>query len=128
MIVTNLNLDQLRLRPGVAGGARRRQPPRHRPGELFLKGPIPWTWLTIAAKLPGKALHVGMAIWFLSGVKRSAKVKLPRNTLAELGISRYAARRALLALEKAGLVSVVRSTGVKAVITLKDIADPSSAN
>jgi hypothetical protein len=26
----------------------------------FLKGPIPLTWLSAAARLPGKALHVGL--------------------------------------------------------------------
>ena len=29
----------------------------------FLKGPIPMPWLIVAGNLPGKALHVGIALW-----------------------------------------------------------------
>jgi hypothetical protein len=119
MIATNLNSDQLKLRPGAAPGETNpRQPPRHRPGEWFLKGPIPWNWLTIAAQLPGKALHLGIAIWFLSAVKRSRVIKLSPSILATLGVSRYAAYRALLTLEKAGLILVERHLGRKSVVTL----------
>jgi hypothetical protein len=46
--------------PPPAAGLTRR-PPRHRRGERFLKGPIPWPWISAAAALPGKALH-GMAL------------------------------------------------------------------
>lgn len=38
------------------------------PGKTFLKGPIPLPWLQGAARLPGKALHVGVVLWFLSGL------------------------------------------------------------
>ncbi len=94
--------------------------PRHRPGERFLKGPIPWRWLTKAARLPGKALHVAIALWFWAGIKRSAAVAFPISQLRLLGVSRYAAYRGLLALERVGLVSVCRHSGRRSLVTLLD--------
>jgi hypothetical protein len=78
--------------------------PRHKRGEKFLKGPIPWIWLTRAAQQPGKALHVGIAIWFLAGVRRTRTVRLSNHNLITLGVERNGKYRALCALEKAGLV------------------------
>lgn len=34
----------------------------------FIKGPIPLTWWTNAAALPGKALALASAIWFKAGL------------------------------------------------------------
>jgi hypothetical protein len=31
----------------------------------FLRGPIPWNWLSIAMDLPPTAVRVGLALWFL---------------------------------------------------------------
>jgi DNA-binding FadR family transcriptional regulator len=38
------------------------------------------------------------------------------------GVSRYSARRGLVALERAGLVAVDRHTGRKAVVTILPVA------
>src|SRR5581483_3598380 len=38
--------------------------PRPAKGEEYLGGPIPLSWLGRAAVLPGKALHLGIALWF----------------------------------------------------------------
>jgi hypothetical protein len=43
----------------------RKRPPRHRPGDPFIKGPIPFTWIASACRLPGSGLHVAMACRFL---------------------------------------------------------------
>ena len=40
--------------------------------DLFLKGPIPLPWLAVAATLPGKALAVGIIIWFLQGIQKKS--------------------------------------------------------
>lgn len=74
--------------------------PRHKPGEHFLKGPIPWKWMTKAANLPGKAIHVGICVWYLAGMNRSATVNLSMARLSELGVSRYAAYRGLRFLDR----------------------------
>jgi hypothetical protein len=44
-----------------------KRPPRHRPGEAFIKGTIPWVWLKTAARLPGKALPVALLLWKQAG-------------------------------------------------------------
>jgi len=92
--------------------------PRHKPGEKFLKGPIPWDWLTHAAKLPGKALCVATALWFLAGVKGKRTVALSGIVLKDLGVKRNAAYRGLAALERAGLVSAIRHLGRSPIVTL----------
>jgi hypothetical protein len=108
-----LDLDRLRLSEGTVPGPTRPQlrPQRSRAIERFLKGPIPLAWVSMAAGLPGKALHVGIAIWFRSGLERSPDVILSLSRLAEFGTDRHAGRRGLAALENAGLVSVVRHRG-----------------
>jgi hypothetical protein len=100
------------------------KPPHHKPGEKFLKGPIPWNWLALAAKQPGRALHVGIALSFLAGLKRTGTVALSGRVLCELGLDRHAGYRGLAALEKAGLVSVVRHPGRLPVVTLREVRKP----
>lgn len=98
--------------------------PRHKKGELFLCGPIPWDWLCKASQSGGKgcAVQIALALWFLSGLNHhSATVKLTRKTLKSLGIERNAGYRGLRTLEDAGLVSVVRKSGACPVVTLLDI-------
>ena len=51
----------------------RKQPTRNTVNK-FLKGPIPWQWLEVAANLPGKSLHVAIVIWHLSALNKSGKV------------------------------------------------------
>ena len=97
-------------------------PPRHKQGQRFLKGPIPWAWLRGAARFPGKALHVAIALWFTAGLTRRRVIQLSPSTLRMLGVERNAARRGLLALEKAGLVHVERRSCRSPIVTLLDVA------
>jgi hypothetical protein len=93
--------------------------PRPKRGELFLRGPIPWSWLSRAAKLPGKALQVALVIWLLSALlKGAAVVVMSPIRLRELGVQRHAGYRGLRALEKAGLVSVERGHGKAPRVTI----------
>lgn len=95
--------------------------PKHKNGEKFLKGPIPWDrWLSIAAKGSGrgKSLHVAMALWFLAGMNNKATVTLSGTVLKDLGVKRNAAYRGLNALERAGLVSVIRHNGRSPIVTI----------
>ena len=99
-------------------------------GERFLKGPVPMSWLSRAAALRGKALHVGLAVWHLVGMRKSATVSLSRRVLAELGVRRHASYRALKSLEAAGLVSISRRPGCLSRVTLLPVAlhvDPAPA-
>ncbi len=85
--------------------------PRHGPGEKFIAGPIPWRWLSQAAKLPGKTLHVGLAIWHLAFIYKTSEFKLSNVPIRELGITRKARYVALRRLENAGLIQCTSSTG-----------------
>ena len=88
------------------------------PRGRFLKGPVPLGWLAAAAKLPGRALHVGIVIWFRAGLTGRSSVRLSRAHVAPFGIDRYAKRRAMEELEAAKLISVSRALGRSPVVTL----------
>ena len=90
---------------------------RDRAGE-FLAGPIPFTWLSVAAQLPGRALHVGLLVWHRSRVERVSQVSLTAGKREGFGLDRHATSRALSSLEKAGLVSVMRRPGCAPVVQL----------
>jgi hypothetical protein len=107
--------DRSDLRP-----RKSKRPPRHPAGQWFLKGPIPGLWIHQAAKLPGRALHVGLAIWYASGVSKRRKVKLEKFHLDRFGVGYYAGRRGLKRLELAGLVTVDRHPGRRPVVTIQD--------
>jgi len=96
-----------------------KRPPRHRPGEWFLRGPVPWPWLERAARLPGKALALALVLWREAGRTscRTVKVSLGRLTLA---VSEQGGRRALRRLEAAGVVSVRRRPGNGLEVTIRD--------
>jgi hypothetical protein len=115
--------DALRL-PGEAlealAGRPSRRPPRHRPGQAFLKGPVPWHWLSAAARLPGQALQVSLLLWKAAGCRKSRCVPFCLAYGAELGVSAPAARRALRHLEAAGLVRVEFAPGRALQVTLRD--------
>ena len=60
------DLDRLRLPAEWVGDlSARRRPPRHRPRDPFIKGPIPYAWIASACRLPGSGLQVAMACRFL---------------------------------------------------------------
>ncbi len=113
-----LRLTSLALRSSGRRNSARRPTRAH---GLFLKGPIPWPWLSAAARLPGRALHVAMGIRLLAGMKRTSRIVLSVSWLAELGLSRHAAYRALKALEGRGLVSVDRHLGRKPLVTVIEL-------
>jgi len=116
--------DRLALggtRPSAAATPPSRRAPRHGPGERFLRGPVPWSWLIRGARLPGRALQVGIALWHLSGLNGGAQtVVLSGAVLQELGVTRTTGYRALRTLEDAGLVAVDRHHGRLPRVTLLD--------
>ena len=109
-----MDIDQFRLSPNQNGKHRSRT---KRP---FLKGPIPLKWLQCAAGLPGKALQVGLALWYLAGVKRSKVIKFSYKRAEEFGTKRHAAYRGLRALEKAGLIGVEKGQGRAPMIFIEE--------
>jgi hypothetical protein len=88
--------------------------------ERFLKGPIPLPNIAAAARLPGQALALFLAVHHQTALTGKASVALPARLLQDLGISRGAKARGLRALEEAGLVTVVRTRGRAAKIQLRN--------
>ena len=80
---------------------------RRRRASRFLKGPIPLALLQEAARLRGRALALYLVIRHRTALRRSPELSLPTNYLAAWGIDKDAKRRAITALERAGLVRVV---------------------
>ncbi len=93
--------------------------------ERFLKGPIPIRLIGAAAKLPGQALSVYLAVHHQTALTRREWVTLPKGLLDQFGVSRDAKARALQALETADLVHVVRAKGRPARSSL--VAGPADA-
>lgn len=98
-----------------------KNPPRHKPGERFLKGPIPLKWLSKAAQLPGKALHCSIAIYLLAGIRKTRTFPLERTAINELGINRHSVYRGLTALEKHKLINVKRHPGRFPIVTILEV-------
>ena len=88
----------------------------------FLKGPIPMAWLNEAAKLPGKAINLGLAIWWLAGMAQTKTFKLTGKALDQLGVSRDTAADALKRLEGRGLIRVQRAPGQRPTVEILSVA------
>ena len=116
----HLDIDQFRVQQGdqLLFGKVKRRPRQGKARRWFLKGPVPGEWLHRAAVLPGHALHVALAIWYLVGIENRREVRITRRVFDRLGVSPSAGRRGLDALERAGLVNVERHTGRCPTVTV----------
>ncbi len=83
----------------------------------FLKK-TPLDPLQRAARIPGRALHVYLAIRHRCDLRREQIVTLPADYLRAWGISKDVKRRALAELETTGLIRVKRRIGRTARVTL----------
>lgn len=88
---------------------------------LFLKGPIPLDWVNQACQSQGRAIDVGLAIWFLTYMKRKQPITLTQRTLDHFALNRHAGYRGLKGLEANGLVEVLRAPGKAARVCLRKI-------
>jgi DNA-binding transcriptional ArsR family regulator len=112
-INTNINWDPscfrlkqnavARLQVGTRRG-RRRNPVRGK----FIAGPVDVAWICEASHLGVKALLVGLALWHIRGLRQSNTFIVSNLMVRGWGIEPDAKSRALRALEKAGLVTIVR--------------------
>ncbi len=94
--------------------------PRHKSGERFIRGPIPWEWLRLALSVGGKAANLSLALWYLIGLKRVNPFRLTNKTISEFGLTPKTARRLLLAFEAKGLIEVDRQRGRGPDVTILD--------
>jgi len=90
----------------------------------FIKGPISVAWLSQAAALPGKALHLALAIHWLTGMNKGAPVKVSKKALTHFCISTDAYRDGLKRLETAGLITVARLPGQSPNVRIVQPAQP----
>jgi hypothetical protein len=121
-------IDPQRLRLGRQSASRLSSPPRSKPprpkkGNRFLRGPIPLDWLSSAAALPGRSLHIAVAIWFLAGLKKTHIVPISNITSLQFGLDRNAKYRALDWLESANLIAVERRVGRAPIVTILEVED-----
>ncbi len=98
--------DELPARLSPASVAARTSQQASR-GKQFVRGPIPMPWLERAAKLPGKALAVGLLLWFRRGFDPDGTepITVTPTRLARLGVSPKAGAAAIRRLKKAGLLT-----------------------
>lgn len=121
--------ERFRLRdPAARPVLRARQPrlPQHAAREAYLGGPIPFRWLQPAAKLPGKTFLVAVLLWHRVQVQRCrTAIRTSRALFEAFGVSRQAAYRAYSALERAGLISVIREAGKRPRVVILDVPEGS---
>ncbi len=80
-------------------------------------------WIQAAAKLPGKSLHVGVALWFSRKCGQSYGIELGNCILLSFGVDRNSKYRALKWLENANLISVERRTGFSPLVMILPVGD-----
>ena len=118
LMSTDIDIEMFRAEPSDRSLPQNSKPLVRRQGYWFVRGPLPGPWLTAAGLLPGKCLHVGLALWFEFGVTKRADLTLTHGLLRKFGVKPKAGARALKQLELAGLVSVVRHPGRSPVVTI----------
>lgn len=119
----DFDLEDFRIRDRTilsAGAPASRKPKRRRrtTGLGYLAGPIPTSWLNAAGQLPGKALHVGLAVWMASRVTKTNRFKLGRKWYAGYDVGPRALRTALRRLQGAGLIRLEKRPGSLPIVTL----------
>jgi hypothetical protein len=103
-----------------APAVKKKRPSRPRRSDRFLKGPVPWPWLVRAMALPGKSLAIGLILWLQCGIARRQTVLFCLARAVDDGIPTSTARRAVRALEQAGLVAIRRRPGRGLEVTVLD--------
>lgn len=98
-----------------------------RDGVLHFLGPTSLAWLARASALPGRSLHVALALklqWDLAGRRQFT---MQTRLSALFGVDRYAERRALNRLIEARLVRATQRRGARPRVELIDADVPSKA-
>jgi hypothetical protein len=115
-----LRLEDIQLDPSLG---RVTKPARKKPKARghFLKGPIPTHWLIKANRAGGSSLAVGNILWHLCGLRQGEQtILLTTVECKKWGVSRESKRRALEALESAGLIAVERRGSKNPLVTILD--------
>ena len=96
-----LDPQQFRLVQSSAPSAKA----AHSNGRKFIAR-IDVVWAHQARQLGVTALFVGLALWYLKGLRRSNTFIVSNMMLEDWGVTKWAKLRSLRSLEKAGLVAI----------------------
>ncbi len=88
--------------------------------ERFLAS-MPLTWAIQAGRLPGKTMQVALAIRHQARLRKTKTISFGNQLLAEFGVTKDVKRRALEALEQAGLIKVERSPGMNPLVSIIEV-------
>jgi hypothetical protein len=80
--------------------------------------PAKGNWLARAARLPGKSMHLAVALQQMATDQQTGCVELGNVACERFGLNRNAKYRALLSLEDARLVIVKRKRGRSPLVTI----------
>ena len=127
----DFDVEEFRLPRSLYAEIPTRQfPPRPREGEPFIRGPVPFSWVALASRLPGSCLIVALAARYL----RSRYTRKASWSVAEIGwragLEERSARRTLQILSEAGLIALTRKPGRKptlAILELAGVGDPGAS-
>jgi hypothetical protein len=92
--------------------------PRHRKGQAFIKGPIPFEWMRIASRCGGRGTDVGLLLWYAAGWQRKNPVKLTASISKQLGVHPKTVKRVLVKMEQCGLIEAEFHRGRSPLVTL----------
>lgn len=90
----------------------------------FVKGPIPLPEIARAARLPGRALALFLAIHHQTALTGKRVVTLPKTLLADLGVDKDSKSRGLKLLQSVGLVELELVKGNAARVALTSNRNP----
>jgi hypothetical protein len=118
-----LDVEDYRLGEGSLGTLEFKRAPRRRKSKAtrrikYLGAGIPGEWLSIAGNLPGKALHVGLAIWLAHGIEKQDRFRFTPRWYEWFELSPGTLRRCLHRLKEAGLIRVEHRPGCSPIVTL----------
>ena len=91
----------------------------------YLRGPIPGDWLSLAGNLPGKTLHVALAIWLAYGVVKESRFRFTPKWYAWFGVGPRTLRKSLHRLREAGLIRAEYRPGCSPIVTILDAPEGS---
>lgn len=92
-----------------------------------MKGPIPWAWVTAAARLPGPGFVVALGVRCVRGRSRGEARRSVADLASALGVADRSVQRGLRAAEEAGLVAVDRPPGRKPLLRVVEPGGGSGA-
>ncbi len=98
--------------------------PKNRDLEVTANGAgVSRDWILRAARLPGKSLHLAIALQFAAFDQRKRQVELGNVAWQRFGVDRNSKYRSLTWMENLGLIAVERKIGRAPIVTILD-AEP----